>query len=148
VLMWAKAEMLDSLAGVLWSTEEEGVASSWRSQGQLIQGEDLTTGSQDTGAGSGGEAEGSNAEFWDSQKAVVVSHGSNHNDSLVVGLLGCVGDNSREGNGWPVDAGHKQTAENDLVEGRLGAAYIDHVSQILLDTINTNVTYGPRTGKA
>lgn len=121
--MWAKAEMLDGLAGVLWPAEKEGVASSGSSQGQLIQGEDLATSSQDTGAGSSGEAEGSDAELWYGQKAVVISHGSNDNDGLVVRLLRDVGNNSGEGHRWPVDARHEQAAENDLVEGGLGAAY-------------------------
>jgi hypothetical protein len=29
VLMWAEAEVLDSLTGILWSTEQESVGTSW-----------------------------------------------------------------------------------------------------------------------
>lgn len=32
VLVWAETEMLESLSGVLWSSEENGVASSWGSE--------------------------------------------------------------------------------------------------------------------
>ena len=121
VLVWAETEVLEGLAG-LWSTEEEGVASGWGTESKLVQGENLTTGSQDAGAGSGGEAEGSDGELWDGQEAVVVSDGSDNDNRLVVGLLRDVGDNTGEGHWWPVDAGHEQAAEDDLVEGRLGAA--------------------------
>lgn len=121
VLVWTEAEVLEGLTG-LWSTEEEGVASGWGAESELIQGEDLTTGSQDTGASGGGEAKGSDGELWDSQETVVVGDGTNDDNGLVVGLLGDVGCDSGEGHRWPVDAGHKQAAEDDLVEGRLGAA--------------------------
>lgn len=121
VLVWAETKVLEGLAG-LWSTKEEGVASCWGAESKLIQGENLTTGGQDTGAGGSGEAEGSDGELWDGQETVVISDGSNNDNGLVVGLLGDVGDDAREGHWWPVDAGHKQAAEDDLVEGRLGAA--------------------------
>ena len=121
VLVWAETEVLEGLTG-LWSTEEEGVASGWGAESKLIQGENLTTGSQDAGAGGSGEAEGGDGELWDSQEAVVISDGSDNDNGLVVGLLGDVGGDSGEGHWWSVDAGHEQAAEDDLVEGRLGAA--------------------------
>jgi len=55
VLVWSETEMLDSLSSVLWSTEEEGVGSGWGSQCELIESEGLTTGSENSGAGSSGE---------------------------------------------------------------------------------------------
>lgn len=121
--VWAKTEVLNSLTRVLWSSEEEGVASGWCSQGQLIQSKDLSTSGQDTSASSGGEAESSNAELWDGQKTVVIGNSSNDNDGLVVGLLRRVSNDSGERHRWPVDLRHEQAAEDDLVEGRLGAAY-------------------------
>lgn len=121
VLVWAETEVLEGLAG-LWSTEEEGVASGWGTESKLVQGENLTTGSQDARAGGSGEAEGSDGELWDGQETVVVSDGSDNDNRLVVGLLRDVGDNAGEGHWWPVDAGHEQAAEDDLVEGRLSAA--------------------------
>ena len=122
VLVWTEPEVLEGLAG-LWSTEEEGVASGWGAKSELIQGKDLTTGSQNAGASGSGEAEGSDGELWDSQETVVVGDGTDNDNGLVVRLLGDVGGDSGEGHWWPVDAGHKQAAEDDLVEGRLGAAW-------------------------
>jgi hypothetical protein len=122
VLVWAETEVLDSLTGVLWTSEEEGVASGWGTESKLVKGENLTTGSENASASSGGEAKGSNAELWDGQKTIVVGDGTNDDHGLVVGLLRDVGDNSGDGDRWAVDARHEQAAENDLVEGRVGAA--------------------------
>lgn len=119
-----EAEVLNSLTGVLWSAEEEGVASGRGTESELIQGEDLAAGGQDAGAGSGGEAEGRDAQLGDGQEAVVVGDGADDDDGLVVGLLGDVGDDPGERHWGPVDAGHEQAAEDDLVEGRLGAAWV------------------------
>lgn len=121
--MRAEAEVLDGLAGVLWSTEEESVASGWSAESKLVKGQALTTGSNDASTGSGGEAEGSNAELWNGQKTVVIGDGTDNDHGLVVGLLGHVGGNAREGDRWAVDARHEQAAEDNLVEGRLSAAY-------------------------
>lgn len=119
-----EAEVLNSLTGVLGSAEEEGVASGRGTESELIQGEDLAAGGQDAGAGSGGEAEGRDAELGDGQEAVVVGDGADDDDGLVVGLLGDVGDDPGERHWGPVDAGHEQAAEDDLVEGRLSAACV------------------------
>ncbi len=121
MLVWSHTEVPESLTG-LWTSEEEGVGSGWRTESELIQREDLTAGSDDASAGSGGEAERSDGELWDGQEAVVISDGTDNDNGLVVGLLGNVGNDSGDRHWWPVDAGHKQTAEDDLVEGGLGAA--------------------------
>jgi len=109
--------MLDSLTGVLWSSEEKSVASSWCSQGQLIKSQNLSTSSQNACASGSGEAQGSNADLWNSQETVVIGNGSNDDDGLVVGLLGCVRNNSGERHWRSVDARHEQATKDDLVEG-------------------------------
>jgi len=121
VLVWAKAEVLNSLSGVLGSSEEKGVASGWGSQGQLIDGQSLTTGSKDAGTGGGSEAESSNTDLGDLQETVVIGDGTN-NDNCSLLLLAGVRNNSGDGDWWSVDAGHKQAAEDDLVEGGFGTA--------------------------
>lgn len=122
MLVRTHAEVLNSLTGVLGSTEEEGVASGRGAESKLIKGEDLTTGSQDASASGGGEAEGSDAELGDGQETVVIGDGADDDDGLVVGLLRHVGDDAGERHWGPVDAGHEEAAEDDLVEGRLSAA--------------------------
>ena len=122
MLVWTHAEMFYRLSGVLWSSEEKGVASGWSSQGQLIQGQDLTTGCNDASTSGGSEAESRNAELWDGQETVVIGYSTNDDNGLVVRLLGSVGGNSRDGNWRSVDAGHKKSAEDNLVEGGVGSA--------------------------
>ena len=71
-----EAEVLEGLTGVLGSTEEEGVGSSGEAGSDLVDGEALTTGLLDAGAGRGGEAESRNGELGDLKHAVVVSDGT------------------------------------------------------------------------
>lgn len=115
VLVWAHSEVLDSLASVLWSSEEKSVASLWCAESELIEGEGLTASLQDTGTSSGSEAESSHADLWDGQETVVIGDGSNNNDSPLLLLLD-VGNDSGDGYWWAVDTAHKQAAKDDLVE--------------------------------
>ena len=71
-----EAEVLEGLTGVLGSTEEEGVGSSGEAGSDLVDGEALTTGLLNAGAGRGGEAESRNGELGDLEHAVVVSDGA------------------------------------------------------------------------
>ena len=122
MLVGTEAKVLERFSGVLGASQKQGVASSRGAESKLVQGQGLTTSSQDTGASSSGEAESSNAEFGDGQETVVVSDSAYNHNRLAIGRLGSIGDNSRDGDRRPVDAGHKETAEDDLVEGRVGSA--------------------------
>lgn len=119
--MGTVTEVLDGLTGVLGSTEEEGVGTSGGLEGELVEGEGLATGSDDAGTGSGGEAEGRNVDVGDLEEAVVVGDGANNDDSALLTLLDVRGD-ARERDGRAVDAGHKQSAEDNLVEVGVGTA--------------------------
>lgn len=121
MLVGTHAEVLDSLAGVLGTAEQQGVAAGGGTQSELIQGEGLTTGSQNASAGSGGEAQSSDAQLGDLEKTVVISDGANNNDGLALLALG-LADDARDRYRGTVDARHKEAAEDDLVEGRLGTA--------------------------
>jgi hypothetical protein len=114
--------MLESFSGVLWTSEEQGVASGWGSECQLIQCQAFSSSSNDASTRSSSKAESCNAELWDSQEAVVISDSTNNNDGLVVRLLGDVGLNSGNRDRRSVDTGHEKSAENDLVEGGFGSA--------------------------
>jgi len=58
-----ETEMLNSLTGVLSSTEEEGVGTGRGPQSKLVDGEALTAGLLNAGASGGGEAESRNGEL-------------------------------------------------------------------------------------
>jgi len=117
VLVWSETEVLDGLSGIFGSSEQQGVASSGCLQSQLIQSQDFSTSSKDASPSCSGESESCNGELGDSQETVVISDCANDHNDLVIGLLGCVGDNSRDGDRGSVDAGHEKSAENDLIEG-------------------------------
>lgn len=117
MLVGSKAEVLNSLSGVLGSSEEEGVASGRSSQGQLIQSQCLSTCSEDTRTSRRSESKGGNTELGNSQEAVVIGDCTNNDNGLVVGLLGGVRNNSGDRDWRSVDTGHEESAENDLVEG-------------------------------
>ena len=121
--MGSETEVLNGLTGVLRTSKEQGVASGWCSKSQLIQSQSLSSGSNNACTSGSGEAESSNAELWYSQQSVVVGDASNNHNGLVVRLLRDVGHNSGEGHRRSVDARHKKSAEDNLVEGRLSSAW-------------------------
>jgi len=121
VLVWSEAEVLDSFSGILWASEENGVAASWRSESQLIQCQNLTSGSKNAGTGGSGEAESSYANLGNGEETVVIGDSANDDNGSLL-LLGGLGSNSRDRDGGSVDAGHKKSAENDFVEGCFSSA--------------------------
>jgi len=121
VLVGAHAEVLDSFAGILGATEDQGVAASGGTQGQLVQGDGLTAGGDDASAGGGGESQSGDVGLGEGQEAVVISDGTDDDDGALLALLD-VGDNAGQGDGRAVDLGHEQPAEHNLVEGGVGSA--------------------------
>ena len=124
-----EAEVLDSLTGVLGATEEDGVGTGGETGGNLVDGESLTASLLNAGAGRGGEAQGSDGELGELKEAVVVGDGADNDNGLAlvvlrIGLVGGSSDDLGEGDGRAVDLGHHKTAEDNLVEGSVGAACI------------------------
>jgi len=76
VRVGAHAEVLDSLTGVLGSTEEEGVGSGGEAGSDLVDGEGLAAGLQDACAGGRGEAERSDGELGEVEETVVIGDGA------------------------------------------------------------------------
>lgn len=118
--------MLDRLASVLGTTEEESSGSSGLAKGELIESEALSTGGLNASAGSAGEAEGSDRELGDLKETDVVGDGGDGDNGrsgleLRVGL-GDLASDARDGKRGAVDARHIQAAEDDLVELGLSAA--------------------------
>lgn len=122
VLVRTKAKVLDRLASILRTTEQEGVSSGRRAEGELVQSQDLTTSLLNPGPSSRREAEGSDGQFGDGEETVVVGDGADDDDGLALVRIGGVGDDAGQRDGGTVDSGHKQTAQNDLVEVGIGTA--------------------------
>jgi len=121
VLVGAVAEVLEGLTGVLGATEKEGVGTSGGLEGELVEGEGLAAGSDDSGTGGGGEAEGRDVDLGNLGETVVVGHGTDNDDGALLIILD-VGGDAGDGNGGSVDAGHEESAENNLVEVGVGSA--------------------------
>jgi hypothetical protein len=121
VLVGTHAKVLDGFTSVDGTTEKDGVGSSGSTKSKLIKGEDFTAGLKDASLGSLGETKGSDGELGNLQHARIVSDGTNNDNSLTLLGLG-VANNAGDRDGRSVDAGHKETLKDDLVEVGVGTA--------------------------
>jgi len=87
VAVGSKTEMLESFSGVLWSSEEESVASGWCSESQLIQCQYFSTSGKDAGTSGCSESESSDAELGYRKKTVVIGNCTNNHDGSLLFLL-------------------------------------------------------------
>ena len=78
----SSTEMLSGFSGFR-SSKEESVSSGRGSKHELVQSHALATSLDDSGAGGFGEAEGSNGELGAFQKSLIISDGSDNNNSSV-----------------------------------------------------------------
>ena len=120
VLVRAKAEVLDGLARVLGTPQKEGIRAGGLLERELVEGERLAAGRNDARTGCGGEAQSGDGDLGSLKEAVVVGNGADYDDGPLVVLRG-VGGDAGEGDGRAVDARHEESAEDDLVEGAVGA---------------------------
>lgn len=121
--MGTETEVLDGLTGVLGATEKQGVGTGGLLESKLVQGDGLTTSGEDASAGGGGEAQGGDGHLGDLEQADVVGDGSDNDDGLVLVTILQVGLDTRQRDGGTVDAGGKEAAQDNLVEGRVGTAW-------------------------
>lgn len=122
MLVRAHAEVLDGFTCVLGATEQQSVATSRGSEGELVEGQSLTAGSDNASTGGGSESESGNRDLGDFEKAVVVGDGANDNDDLTLLVLGELALDTGEGDGGSVGARHKEAAEDNLVEAGVRSA--------------------------
>jgi hypothetical protein len=114
--------VLDGLTGTLGSAKEEGVSTSGLLESELVKGEGLAASSEDACAGGGSEAQGSDVQLGNVEEAVVVGDSANNDDGFLLATVLGVGNDAGQRHRRPVDAAHKETAEHDLIEGRVGTA--------------------------
>lgn len=105
--MWAHAEVLEGLASILGSAEQDDIAARGSSEGQLVKGQAFTAGLLDPCACGRRESECGNGELGDGLESVVIGDGADDRDGLAsVGLLRRLGrdlaDDSRDGHGRSV----------------------------------------------
>lgn len=122
MLVGTHAEVADGLTGVLGTTQQQGVGTSGLFEGQLIESLDGAAGSEDASAGGRGETQGSDVHLGDLEETDIVGDGADNDDRLLLVAVLEVGCDTRQGDGRAVDAGHEQSAQDNLVEARVGTA--------------------------
>ena len=65
-----------------------------------------------------GDTQASNGQLGDLEETVIIGDSANNDGGLAL-LASQVAGNARDGHGGTVDAGHKETLQDDLVEGRV-----------------------------
>merc|ERR1712079_913418 len=115
------SEVLDGLALLTGSLHEHRVLPGWCPDGQLVEGHDLSSSLQDSLASLLSHPEGAHSHLRDFEDPDVVGDGSNTDTHLVsvTSLLHVAGQSSdRERR--PVDLGHEESPQDDLVELGIG----------------------------
>ena len=126
--MRPKPKMLHRLSRILRSPQQQSITPRRMSHRQLIQRQALAPGLFNPRTSSSGEVESRDGEFGDSEKTSVVCDGADDDESAVRGsefFAGAAGGEhgqAGEGHGGAVDAGHEEAAEDNFVEGGVGAA--------------------------
>jgi len=105
------------------ASQQEGVGASGGLHHELVKSQALAASLHDSGAGSLGEAEGSNGDLLALLETFIISHSSNDNGNSV-GLLAGSKELVDLGQGdWrSVGAGGNKSAQDSLGEGRVGSA--------------------------
>lgn len=154
MLVGTEAKVLDGLTGVLGTTEQQGVGTGGLLQGKLVQSLGSAASSQDTGTSGGGETQGSNVHLGDLEQTGVIGDGADDDDRLFLVTVLDVGVDAGQRDGRAVHAGHKQTAQYDLVEGRVSTAcrenlLLDYAASVINGVRRFHGwTYGPGSGTA
>eukprot|EP00954_Amorphochlora_amoebiformis_P003375 261983-Amorphochlora_amoeboformis.AAC.1 len=95
-----RPEVLDGLAGVLGSAQEDGARAIGADESKLIEGDALTAGFDDAGASRVGEAESADAELGHLEEANVIGDGADE-DRDFLGFFALGGDGmSGSGKRW------------------------------------------------
>lgn len=131
--MRTETKVSNSLSGVSWASDNDGVLTLWSSQSQLVQGDSLTTSLEDSSLSTGSESQSSDGSLWSVQQSNIVSDSANNDDGLLSStlLLQHIVD-SGEGHWWSVDLGQEQRSQDHLVEWSIGTAWTGLVYGVCL----------------
>lgn len=116
MLVGTHSKVLDGLTRVALAAEQNGVCARGRTQGKLIEGENLAAGLEDALLGRGSEAQGSNRQLGHLEQAHVVSDCADRDNHLgitvrrILGLL----DDARKGDRRAVCLREEETVEDGL----------------------------------
>jgi hypothetical protein len=108
-------EVLHGLPGGLATPQEEGVGASGGAESELIEGQDLTTSLNDTGAGGLGEPQSAHSKLGELEKTSIIGDGANDDHDLVLLALGETGQLD-EGQRGLVGPAHTEALQHHAVE--------------------------------
>merc|ERR1711937_322761 len=115
------AKVAVSDTGSALATEQHAAGASRGTEGELVEGNNLATGLDDTGASSLSDAQAADRELGHVEHPDVVGD-SAHEHGGLVGLVLHLPGNERNGDRGPVGVALEQTLQDHLVERRVGAA--------------------------
>lgn len=98
--------MLDCLAAVLGSSQQNGVLSCWSHDGKLIESDDFTASLQNAGTCGFSEAQSADTELGDVEKTDIICDGADNDGNFVLLALHELGEFG-EGERRAVHLGHK-----------------------------------------
>lgn len=110
--------MLDGLASCSLSLHQNRVVTSWRSQSQLIECDDLSTSLSDALACTFSDAKSTDAQLGNLHQAQIIGDGTDNNRDIVLSGFASLQQarHALQRDDWAMDAAHKQTLQDDLVE--------------------------------
>ena len=120
--MRPKPKMLHRLPTILLSPHQHSITPRRCPQRKLIQRQTLPARLQDPSSRRSGEPQCRDTQFWESEKANVVCHGTDCHEGFVedfalwLGARRCEFYEGGEGEGGAVDAGHEKAFEDYAVE--------------------------------
>merc|ERR1719278_2105258 len=111
------SEVLDGLALLAGSLHEHRVLPGWSPDGELVEGHDLSSSLQDSLPSLLSHPEGAHRHLGDVKDPDIVGDGA-HTDSNLFGVASLlhVAGQSGDGERRPVDLGHEESPQDDLVE--------------------------------
>ena len=120
---WAWAEVTDSFAGFTGTRKKDAVLTLWRLQSELIEGHDLATSLEDSGASLLSDVQSADSDLWDLEETNVIGDGAADDSGLVLtALILHLAGKAGQGHWWTVNLAHEETSQNDLIELGSGAS--------------------------
>jgi len=133
--------VLDSLAGILGSTEKNSVGSGGSFEGKLVEGHNFASSLKNASTSGAGESQSADPELGNLEETDVVGHGSNQDSDLVFLSPHEAGEAADRKRG-AVSPAHEKALQNNSVEvggGSSGEEAVKFDQQGKIDIIGFSI---------
>ena len=128
--------------------QQQCLLASWGTEGQLIEGQDLTASLQDAFTCLFGDVQSADRHLGHLEQTQVIGDGTNNNDSRL-GLFGSVEEtrHTLQRHWWAIGFAHKQTLQHNAIEFLVGTTLQETVQleamkkKSILDTSRIKKSY-------